>query len=262
MGTFEVEASLTEDALVRRRRELKYLLPQADSEDLVERLQNEGPYDQRDGRVTTVYFDRPDREFTRRAFRTPAANVKIRLREYLTPEGLPVSPFIWIEVKEREGATTRKLRFQLHKRLVDPFLEGGIEPAAILGSQGSSVAASEVVEAALQIRALARGPLVAVGAVCYRRMSFDSREPRARMTVDREISYHPPPLTLYGRNESLSRDTMGPPARVESGVVVEVKHREDRVPAWCGASLRGFRPVEYSKFMVLARLSYSEASVA
>src|SRR6185436_2188096 len=109
--------------LVRRRIELKYLLPAAKTRELRAVLTAEpGQHFRRiGGWVTTVYFDLPDRRLARAAMERPEENLKLRLREYFDDEGAPCSPFVWIEIKERQGSSSRKSRFRLHKRLVAPF---------------------------------------------------------------------------------------------------------------------------------------------
>ncbi len=246
--------------LVRDRTEIKYLLSPAEGRDLLDRLHEAPEFERQDGWVTTVYFDRPDLFLTRRAIGSPAANLKVRLREYLTVQDRPRSPFIWVEIKERDRQASRKLRFQLHKRLVRGFLAGEVDLGVILTCQ--DCAPAEAVEAVRRIREVAQGRLDPVGAVRYRRESIQDRLREARLTVDREITYHRGPLDLYDAWGALDREAAGPAAWEEPGTVAELKYRGAKPPRWCGALLGGAPPAEYSKFLVLSQLSASEASVA
>jgi len=134
--------------LVRRRIELKYLLPAAKTRELRAVLTAEpGPHFRRiGGWVTTVYFDLPDRRLARAAMERPEENLKLRLREYFDDEGAPCCPFVWIEIKERQGSSSRKSRFRLHKRLVAPFLRGAADLTSILTCQTTGTDPSGVCE--------------------------------------------------------------------------------------------------------------------
>ena len=70
-------------------------------------------------------------------------------------------------------------------------------------------------------------------------------DPAARLTLDEGIVYQ-----------------AGAAARPEAAAVLEVKHAEERLPAWCRAVLGPASPAEYSKFRVLALLALAEASAA
>lgn len=243
--------------LVRERSELKYILAVEDAEEILRRVP---PGERRDARVTTVYFDRPDGALAREALASPQANLKIRLREYLTPVGEACSPFIWIEVKRREGRTSTKRRFELHKRLVSSFLRGRISEGAILTCQGPFTESDDAVEALEQIREVAGGTLVPLGVVSYRRTALQAQQ--ARLTVDRDISYHLGPQHLYEAHPSLGLPALGGSAWDEPRAVVEIKFKGAEPPRWCLAALAGFQAQDYSKFVVLARLAFSEAPVA
>jgi SPX domain protein involved in polyphosphate accumulation len=249
--------------LVRDRTEIKYVLSSEEGRDLLERLRSVRPgpeFERQDGWVTTVYFDRPDLLLTRRAIGSPSANLKVRLREYLTVQDQPKSPFIWVELKERDRQVSRKLRFQLHKRLVRHFLSGEVDLGIILTCQDR--APGEAVEAVRRIAEVAQGRLVPVGAVRYRRASLEDRAHEARLTVDRGITYHRERVDLYEVWGALNREAAGPAAWEEPGTVAELKYRGEDAPRWCGALLAGAAPADYSKFLVLSQRSASEASVA
>lgn len=239
------------DNLLRDRVELKYALLPEEAGELLGRLDGDRELagsGRRDGRVTTVYLDRPDGAFRSRARRSPTANLKLRLREYLDPE---TSRFVWIEVKERDGQSSRKRRFRLHRRLIDAFLSGTLDVATVLTCQGPGLSVAETVEAFERIAGVSGGPLVVVGAVRYRRRSFDT--PEARLTLDQEIAYHRGPLDSGGASLRC-----GPALWEEPAVVIEVKHRAGRPPRWAPRLLGRFVPAEYSKFLTLTQLAAPE----
>ena len=252
------------DDLVQRRTEIKHVFRAEQGEELRERLRALRPGgDERRtaGWVTTVYFDFPDRRLTREALARPEENLKIRLREYFTDDDRPCSPFVWLEIKEREGASSRKSRFQLHKRLVGPFLEAAeLDLAAMLTCQDGGADLDRAVEAARRLHELARAhPLAPLGAVRYRRCSVQGGAPAARLTLDRQISFHPAPVGLYEAHAALDADALGPSSWADEVAVVEIKHHGAAPPAWCRAVLEARPAVEYSKFQLLARLAAAEA---
>lgn len=250
------------DDLVRRRTEIKHVFPAGKGEELRTRLRalRPGAGERRTGGwVSTVYFDLPDRRYSREALARPESNLKIRLREYFTDDPSPCAPFVWLEIKERDGAASRKSRFQIHKRMVGGFLEGELDLAAILTCQDAAADLDRVVEAVQRLHELAVSPLAPVGAVRYRRCSLQGGDPCARLTLDREISFHPAPTGLYEAHGALDGGALGPPIWVDGAAVVEVKHHGAAPPAWCRAYVGAEPPVEYSKFLLLARLAAAEA---
>lgn len=245
--------------LVRRRIELKYLLPAAKTRDLraVLTADPESGFRRIGGWVTTVYFDLPDRSLARAAMMRPEENLKLRLREYFDDEGAPCSRFVWIEIKERLGSSSRKSRFRLHKRLIVPFFRGEADLTSILTCQTSAADPSNVCETVQRIHELAGESWMPFGAVRYRRCSIEGGMPAGRLTLDDRISYHLGPIALDG---ALDRPALGPAAGEEPSGVLEVKHGGDPAPDWCGRLVGRREPAEYSKFLMLARLSFAEAS--
>ena len=251
------------DDLVKRRVELKHVFPAGEGEELRARMRAIRPaFAARrvGGWVTTVYFDLPDRRFTRAALERPETNLKIRLREYFNDDDLPCSPFVWLEIKERDGARSIKSRFQLHKRMVGGFLEGELDLAAVLTCQEGAPDLTRVMESVQRLHDLARGTLVPVGAVRYLRCSLQGGDPAARLTLDRSVSYHVGPVALYDAHAALDADALGAPSWRDGAAVVEVKHAGAAPPAWCRAFVGNRPPSEYSKFIHLARLSLAEPS--
>jgi hypothetical protein len=247
------------DDLTRARVEEKYVLLGGEVDDLRSRL--EGPlghpaFRKEEGWIATVYLDRPDGALGRAALSSPWENLKLRLRAYFTPQGTGLSPLVWIEIKERRGPETRKCRFQIHRRWLVPFLEGGLDLGEILSCGTRPGDPGTLVEAAGRLREVASGPLVAMGAVRYRRLALEGGSPRARLTIDQEVRYH------LGPDTELRLEAPGPAALEEEGAVVEVKYQGARPPAWCERGVEPFSPVAYSKFAVLSALAISEAVAA
>jgi len=245
------------DDLVKRRIEIKHLVSPAAAGELRDRIGRARPG--RNARrlcgwVTTTYFDLPDRRLARAALDRPEQNLKLRAREYFSEEGIPTSPFLWIEIKEREGGVSRKSRFQLHRRLLRRFLEGERDLAEILTCQEKGCALEDVVAAVQRIDDLARSPLLTVGSVRCRRSSVQGGDPAARITLDESISYH------LGRPSE--RGSLAPAAWVEPAAIIEIKHVGDAVPDWAAELAGPLEPSDYSKFLVLARLSLGEADAA
>lgn len=221
--------------LMRRRVELKYLLWPDEADAVLARLQEAtARFPSTDGLIRTVYLDRPDGRLTRTA--GERRNVKLRIRDYFTPEGGSASPSLWVDVKERDGRHSSKQRFRLDRRLLGAFLEGDLDEGAV-----------DDVEAFRRVREVAGGPLVPVGAVGYRRLAVEGGDPVARVTFDREISYHVGPLDL--RLVGGTWDGLGTPALEERASILELKY---------GGGATWFEPdadpVEYSKFNVLSAL--------
>ena len=99
--------------------------------------------------VPTLYFDSETREIAQACERGDD-NVKLRAREYYDehPDLTEVvtsrsgvirrEPLVWLEVKARIGATTRKVRFSLPSNEVSDFLSEGVISQATLAQQRSS----------------------------------------------------------------------------------------------------------------------------
>jgi hypothetical protein len=252
--------------LSRDRVELKYLVLPKEVEGLLGELGTlppGGSFRAQECRITTVYLDRPDGALARRALEGWGPSVKVRLREYFPIEGTEGSAFVWIEVKEREGRTSRKTRFPLHKALVAPFFRGQADAARILDGSDPVGPRERVIEGVRRVREIARGgPLLPAGATSYRRWAVEGGHPRARLTVDREITYHLGEIDLYEERRELDREALGPVAVEHPGGVAELKYRGLEIPLWWERALRKLSPVDFSKFLTLSALAVSEAQAA
>jgi hypothetical protein len=257
-GPLARSASQAADGLLRRRIELKYLLWPHESEAVLSRMRSalrDPRVRSTDGLIRTVYLDRPDGLLTRTASARPLRCVKLRVREYFTPEGESASPSLWIEVKERDGRLSAKRRFRLDRHLAGALLEGALDEEAVLGCQDAWADPGPAVGAWRRLREVSgAGALFPVGAVVYRRLAVERGDPVTRITLDREISYHVDHLD----REAPEWEPLGPPALREKASILEVKYRGGGPAAWCGPVPGEAGPVEYSKFGVLSALLASE----
>jgi hypothetical protein len=255
--------------MTAEREETKYLVPPAHWERLARELSVRLPGHRFTGAganrlpdahhyVTTIYFDTPSRALFRAAATTVDRNLKIRAKEYydLHPSLAEVAtdpaqivryqPWLWFEIKRRDGSRTRKQRFRLPKRDVALFFaEGRITPdAMMLAAEGE-----DLNDAMQTCRALGE-PLSSVCLVNYRRLSWQSDEAELRVTLDRGLASFAPPADLWARREALVRSGLGAAVATEPNGVLEIKRRGE-VPAWLGDVLARVdaTPVPFSKFV-------------
>lgn len=211
------------DEITRIRTEVKFTLDDLGAETLAEELAAHlEPV--RQAWVTTVYLDRPDRGLSKAARSSPNLNVKVRLRDYGEPDAL------WLELKRRAFAASEKVRIRLPRRALGPFLDGrDVEVDDPAGLR--------------DIRTFLPGLAEPVGAVHFFRRSLESAEPRVRVTIDRDISYH---------RVSVVGDTLGLPVARDEGATMEVKYGTAQ-PLWLPAVARRLVQATPSKFLNLLR---------
>ena len=199
------------------RVERKFLVPEGSFDVLPARLP--GGWDE-GYRVSTTYFDRPNLEFSRAALADARRCTKIRLRDYL--DG---SPYVWLEVKTREGGWTTKSRVRMLRKDVPSLLDGA------LPARGGDA------EALAHVRQTARGELIPLGTVTVDRKAFEAEGLPLRITLDEGIQYLPMPGPF----------TALPTPHRDPRRVLEVKHTA-ALPDWCRAMLRELEATDYSKF--------------
>jgi hypothetical protein len=262
-----------DDLMTADREETKYLVPRGRWEALAAELTRRLPGHRFTGEganrlpdphhyVTTVYFDTPARSLFRAAATTPHDNLKVRAKEYydLHPSLAELAtdpnqivryqPWVWFEIKRRDGARTSKRRFRLPKRDVAQFFtQGRVTPEVLELAEGDE-GLRDVIEVCRSIGE----PLSAVCLVNYRRLSWQSNEAGLRVTFDRGLASFAPPGDLWSRRQALVRSTLGAPVAQEASGVLEVKRRGE-TPAWladCLAKL-GVEPIPFSKFVTASR---------
>jgi hypothetical protein len=226
--------------------------------------------------VTTIYFDTPVRTHYRAATGDIDHNVKIRAKEYYdlhpslaelaTDAGdiVRYQPWIWFEMKRRDGARTIKHRFRLPKLDVPACLDGGqvVPEALALPASGVVPADSEragIREIVAYCRALGE-PLAASCLVNYRRLSWQEPDGDLRVTLDSELAFYAVPEDLWHRRRALVRDALGTARARERRAVLEIKCRSTQ-PAWLRSFLGGanVESVRFSKFVAAAGAVHGES---
>jgi hypothetical protein len=218
------------DEITHIRTEIKFALGDLEADRLAEELAAHLEPVRR-AWVTTVYLDRPDGGLSAAARSSPHLNVKVRLRDYAEPGSL------WLELKRRAYKTSEKVRARLPRRALGPFLDGR-DVSSEVDDPG----------AYRDIRAILPGPAEPVGAVHFFRRSFESREPRVRVTLDRDVSYHL--VTFLAGEEPLDVRGLGLPIARDEGATLEVKYGA-AAPTWLASITGGLDPAGRSKFLTL-----------
>lgn len=189
--------------------------------------------------VTTLYFDTPARAYYAAAKRNQQSNLKIRAKEYYDlhpslaelatdPEQiLRYQPWLWFELKRREGLTTSKRRFRFPKLAAATLFDDQRAPEL---SQLTGAEREDAEAMIAHVRAQAE-PVTPSALVNYRRLSFQNPESTLRVTVDLGLSFFPAPPDLFRRARPLSKSELGPVTGSEKRAVVELK-RLAPLPGW------------------------------
>lgn len=208
--------------------------------------------------TTTIYFDTPSFGYYTAARNNQLSNVKIRAKEYYDlhpslaelatdPEQiLRYQPWLWFELKRREGLTTSKRRFRFPKAAAATLFDEAQPPSDLpRGGQEQSDAEALIAHVRSQPERVAPSAVVN-----YRRLSFQNEDSTLRVTIDIGLSFFRVPADLFRRTRPLSRSELGAPAGVEPRAVVEVKRRS-ALPAWLEQALgdAGAGQISYSKFV-------------
>jgi hypothetical protein len=209
--------------------------------------------------VTTIYFDTPSLRYYRASQQNQHSNLKIRAKEYYDlhpslaelatdPEQiLRYQPWLWFELKRREGLVTSKRRFRFPKAAAATlFEERGRTSELPTHSEEERADAEALVE---HVHSQSE-PLVPSALVNYRRLSYQNADGTLRVTVDLGLSFFSIPADLFRRARPLSRSALGKPIGVEPRAVVEVKRRA-ALPGWLTSALAaaGSTSVSFSKFV-------------
>ena len=214
-----------EGAVTRLRREFKLVLEPQDAQALCAKLGAElGGVLPPPTRIVSVYFDRAGLPLTRRAIERPGDCIKVRTKEYSPDLGAGGQVRVVLEVKRERGGLTQKRRTWVPRAGLAHALRGsGQLPQLFAG-----------------------GGLVPTVAVAYRRHVYQVAS-AWRVTVDRDITFHPvTPAQALGA-DALTAQALAPALWREGRVVVEVKHLGDALPGWL-AALNPGGPTAYSKF--------------
>jgi hypothetical protein len=252
-----------DDLMTAEREESKYLVSLDRVDDLTFALDQHLPSHRFTGKdanrlpdpqhfVTTIYFDTPTRSQFQAAITNVDRNVKVRGKEYYDihpslaelatdpADILHYQPWLWFELKRREGDRTFKHRFRLPKCDVPHFFAG---------TAGSTQADDTTRLIESYCKSLDE-PLEASCVVSYRRLSWQLPDGTLRVTLDLDLAFFRPSDDLFTRVEPLERGRLGVPALVHDRAVLEVKRR-GVTPAWLEQALEraAAEPSRFSKFV-------------
>jgi len=184
--------------------------------------------------ITTLYFDSDAQAIARSCER--GDSVKLRAREYYDREAddtVRREPFLWLEVKTREGSTTRKMRVGIPIAEVASFLQNGLITRRMIGLRhwlwGES--AEAIIDAISKLCRRTAEPLRPDCLVHYRRRAWQDPSEAVRVTLDSELAFYRAPLDIFKTSHSLSEALIGPPVRRLHQELVEIKIR-GAPPAW------------------------------
>jgi len=208
--------------------------------------------------VTTIYFDTPSLSYYAAAKNNRTSHLKVRAKEYYDlhpslaelatePEQiLRYQPWLWFELKRREGAVTSKRRFRFPKAAAATLFDEQRAPDS-LPEAASERADAEALIA--HVRAQAER-VVPSALVNYQRKSFQNSESSLRVTIDLGLGFFPVPNDLFRRARPLSKTELGKAAGTEARAVVEVKRRAP-LPEWLEHALNEAAggAVSFSKFV-------------
>jgi hypothetical protein len=208
--------------------------------------------------VTTIYFDTPSLSYFAAAKSSAQSNVKIRAKEYYDvhpslaelatdPEQiLRYQPWLWFELKRREGATTSKRRFRFPKSAAATLFDENRAPDGLVHS-GSEASDAEFLIGYVRAQAERVAPSSIVN---YRRLAFQNEDSTLRVTIDVGLSFFRVPPDLFRRARPLSKSELGPACGSEPRAVVEVKRRA-ALPGWLTQALAdtGSSAASFSKFV-------------
>jgi hypothetical protein len=265
-----------DDLMTAEREESKYLVSLDSVDDLTQSLDEHLPAHRFTGEsanrlpdpqhyVTTIYFDTPTRSQFQAALTNVDRNVKVRGKEYydLHPslaelatdpaDILHYQPWLWFELKRRDGDRTFKHRFRLPKCDVPHFFAG----------TAGSAEADEKTKSTLELiegycKSLSE-PLQASCVVSYRRLSWQLPDGMLRVTLDLDLAFFAPSNDLFTRVEPLERGRLGVPAQVHDRAVLEVKRR-GATPSWLEQALAraAAEPSRFSKFVAASHAVHGQ----
>jgi len=266
-GSLSLNLEAQDGALTAERVETKYLVPPERLPGLLQRVSSRlsaHPFtgeNTHPGRalymVTSLYLDTRSGAYFLAARQNASKNLKLRLREYSevqepscalvteAPVLPPPEPWLWLELKQREGSTTSKRRIRISRAQVASLFVGGRKEQA-LGQEQEQ----REVEALLLHLKEADEPLQPSVLVSYRRQSFQADEGQLRVTIDLGVTYHRVPTSLSDLAEPLARSALGAAVGGEPRAVVEIK-RLGSLPSWLEQTLleMGAAAISFSKFV-------------
>lgn len=248
-----------------RRSETKYELTRAEAAVLEDEISRRLPiYEFNPGypftHITTVYFDSAQLQLYERACLRYDDNLKIRVKEYyyVDPGGRElVSPYCFIELKQRWEGMVSKQRLRIAKEHLSAFIRGenlrsSFRPQPPLDGNRGEAALSDFDRAydALRERLLAIR-VRPVSVINYRRRVYQRDEKDLRVTFDDRINVYSPPAELYGKEATLVASRLGSPVGRTENMIAEIKCRKlsaGSYPLWLEAILCPLSARALSKF--------------
>ena len=226
--------------------------------------------------VTTTYFDTTSREVFRRASQA-STSVKLRTKAYYDVigdlaelGGLGSQPtrsddIVWLELKRRAGARTRKHRVgvarpQLRQTLTElPLTPGSLAGCFGLHGDDTGTALSDL----HLLPGTRANPLRPDCLVNYWRMAWQSPSDPLRVTIDGDLAFFAPPGHLLGIEGPLVRAALGQPVAESAVRILEIKTPHDP-PPWLVRLLDrlGCRSTTGSKFLQASRAVHATGAQA
>lgn len=184
--------------------------------------------------ITTLYFDSDAQEIARSC--ELGDNVKLRAREYYDRDPnntVRREPFLWLEVKTREGAKTRKMRVGIPIAEVGSFLQNGLITRRMIALRywlwGES--AEAIIDEISKLCMRTAEPLKPDCLVHYRRRAWQDPSEAIRITLDSELAFYRAPANIFSEGQPLSDALVGPPVGQLHQELAEIKVRGE-TPAW------------------------------
>lgn len=222
--------------------------------------------------VTTLYFDSAAQEIAR-SCEQGDQNIKLRAREYYDREPnhtIRREPFLWLEVKTRDGAKTRKMRVGIPLSDVGTLLQNGVFSRRMVSLRhwlwGEST--KGILQEISNLCMRTAEPLRPDCLAHYRRRAWQDPSGALRITLDSELAFYRPPPSLANAGSALSEALIGPPAGRLDQKVIEIKLR-GHPPAWLRRLIfstklepAGEGPRPFSKFIAASRAVHLAPQVA
>jgi hypothetical protein len=212
--------------------------------------------------TTTVYFDTARRDLCRAAMRMPM-HLKVRARTYHDEPsfGGASEPLIWVEIKERDGARSRKRRAPVERAVAGRWFAAlALDDQALVVSACDVNLAAHAEPAGIMLLSDLTHTRVALGApllpscvVRYRREAFQDAPGTLRITLDHDVQAFSAPRAPFASG-ALAHGALGAAMYEEAACVLEAKSIGG-LPDWLTALLaeHGARAAEYSKLVMASQ---------
>jgi VTC domain len=179
--------------------------------------------------ITTLYFDSETHEIAR-ACEAGIEDVRLRAREYcdqLPEQGLYREPLLWLEVKTRNGPSTRKVRFAIPSHEIESALSDGVTSERLYFQSKSRPwgQSAEVVLREIAQLCTNTGQLQPDCMSHYRRRAWQDTCETLRITLDTELAFYRAPSNLVWCDTALSDAIAEPPVAQLRHNLVEIKSR-------------------------------------